>query len=84
MELDDGSVPKSRGAYIPGGAIDGKVLDSQMAAEFHFWAKWGSSCDIGFDAENFLQRHTQYDWLKDYLKDVPAYDWTTVTFEKER
>jgi len=75
-ELDDGSVPGSRGAYLPSGAIDGKVVDSDMAENWQFWAKWGSSCDIAFDAEEFLQRHTQYDWLEGYLVDLPAQPWT--------
>ena len=75
-ELDDGSIPASRSAYYPGGAIDGKVVDSNMAKNWQFWAKWGSSCDIGFDAKQFLEKHTQYDWLGGYLKDLPAGPWT--------
>jgi hypothetical protein len=75
-ELDDGKFPGSRGAYLPGGAIDGKVVDSGLAKNWQFWAKWGSSCDIGFDANEFLQKHTQYDWLEGYLKDLPAESWT--------
>ena len=84
MELDDGSVPGSPGAYIPGGAIDGKVLDSNLAKNWNILARWGSSCDIGFDAEKFLQQHTQYDWLNEYLENLPAHDWTTVAFEKKK
>ncbi len=75
-ELDDGSVPLSRGAYYPGGAVDGKVVDSEMAKNWRFWAKWGSSCDIGFNANEFLEKRTQYDWLRGYLKDLPAEPWT--------
>jgi hypothetical protein len=75
-ELDDGSIPGSRGAYYPGGAVDGKVVDSNLAKNWRFWAKWGSSCDIGFNAKQFLEKHTQYDWLQGYLKDLPAGPWT--------
>ncbi|MHC4593329.1 MAG: phospholipase B family protein, partial [Planctomycetota bacterium] len=75
-ELDDGSIPGSRGAYRPGGALDGKVVDSNMAKNWQLWARWGSSCDIGFDVEQFLEKHTQYDWLAGYLKDLPAEPWT--------
>ncbi len=74
--LDNGSVPGSLGAYLPGGTIDGKVLDANMAAKWEFWAKWGSSCNIGFDADEFLEKHPQYDWLKGYLKSLPAMPWT--------
>ena len=84
-ELDDGSIPTSRYAYYPGGAIDGKVVDSDMAKNWQFWAKWGSSCDIAFDANDFLQKHTQYDWLKGYLRDLPHQPWTVFPVEeKER
>lgn len=83
-ELDDGSIPSSRGAYYPGGAVDGKVVDSNLAKNWRFWAKWGSSCDIGFSAKEFLEKHTQYDWLEGYLKDLPAEPWTIFpTMEKE-
>jgi hypothetical protein len=74
--LDDGAVPGSSRAFFPGGAIDGKVVDAEMAKNRRFWAKWASSCDIGFDAEQFLERHTQYDWLGGYLKNLPAQPWT--------
>ena len=75
-ELDDGSVPGTRSAYSPGGAIDGKVVDSTMAGNWKFWARWGSSCNMGFDAQKFLKNHTQYDWLQGYLKDLPIQPWT--------
>lgn len=77
-ELDDGSVPGSRGAYRPGGAVDAKVVDSDMAANWQFWAKWGTSCDIGFNAAAFLKEHPQYEWLKGYLSDLPAKPWTVL------
>lgn len=82
-ELDDGSLPGSRSAYYPGGAIDGKVVDSDMAENWQFWAKWGSSCDIGFDANQFLQRRPQYDWLQGYLTDLPVEPWTIFPVDKK-
>jgi hypothetical protein len=62
--------------FYPAGALDGKVVDAKMAGEMTFWAKWGSSCDIAFDAEKFLKEHRQYDYLKGYLKSRPAQPWT--------
>jgi len=62
--------------FYPAGALDGKVVDAKMAQEMSFWAKWGSSCDIPFDAEKFLREHRQYDHLKGYLKSRPAQPWT--------
>ncbi len=83
-EQDDGRIPGGApwGAYCPAGALDGKVVDSEMAENWQFWAKWGSSCDRDFDAEQFMERHTQYDWLKGYLKDLPAEPWTIFPREK--
>ncbi len=75
-ELDDGMVPGTLGAYLPGGAVDGKVADSSMAKNWQLWAKWGSSCNIGFNAKEFLEKHPQYEWLDGYLKDLPAMPWT--------
>jgi hypothetical protein len=80
FELDpDPAGPPSDGwvkPYYPGGALDGKVVDAKMALAMTFWGKWGSSCDIPFDAEAFLKAHRQYDYLKGYLKSRPTQPWT--------
>lgn len=80
--LDNGIVPGTMGAFLPGGAIDGKVVDAIMAKNWQIWAKWGSSCDIGFNAKEFLEKHPQYEWQKDYLKDLPAMPWTIFPIDK--
>ncbi|MCU0913765.1 MAG: phospholipase B family protein [Planctomycetes bacterium] len=81
-ELDDGRVPGGRPAYRPSGAFDGKVLDADMARNWRIWAKWGGSCDLGFDAAKFLEKHSQYEWMKGYLPDFPARPWTIFPREK--
>jgi hypothetical protein len=82
-ELDDGqTLGVWHGAYYPAGALDGKVIDTKMAQNWQFWAKWGSSCDRDFRADDFLQRHSQYDWLKGYLRDLPIEPWTIFPREK--
>ncbi len=65
------------GPYYPGGAIDGKVTDSEMAHTMTFYAKFGHSCTIPFDAEEFLKKHPEYEWQKPYLVDFPSFNWTT-------
>ena len=62
--------------YFPGGALDGKVVDAKMALDMSFWGKWGSSCDIPFDADKFLKAHRQYGHLAGYLKSRPTEPWT--------
>jgi hypothetical protein len=64
------------GSYYPGGAIDGKVTDSDLASTMTLHAKFGHSCSITFLAEEFLQQHPEYDWQRPYLFDLPSYDWT--------
>jgi hypothetical protein len=74
--LDDGRVPGAWAAYRPSGAFDGKVVSSDLAENWRLWAKWGSSCDLGFHAAEFLEQHPQYDWMKGYLPDLPPRPWT--------
>jgi len=62
--------------YQPKGAVDGKVVDSELALNMSFWARWGNSAGIPFDANQFLDQHLQYSYLRGYLKDRPAEPWT--------
>ncbi|MEW6363329.1 MAG: C45 family peptidase [Acidobacteriota bacterium] len=83
-ELDNGMVPGSDPPYRPFGAIDGKAVDSTMARRWQLWAKWGHPCDIAFDADEFLARHTQYDWQEGFLKDLPSNPWAVFPPEGRR
>jgi hypothetical protein len=82
LELDDGSVPGAWGAYLPVGTVDGKVVDSDMAKDWQFAAKWGHPCGIGFNAKQFLDKHPQYDWLDGFLKDLAPQEWTILPPKK--
>jgi len=80
-ELADGiTCPTTLAPFWPSGAIDGKVLDATMAADMKFWARWGSSCGTPFFADQFIDQHPQYEWLRGYMDDRPARNW--VVFEK--
>jgi hypothetical protein len=81
-ELDPATDTDDLAPFRPSGAVDGKVLDSEMARSMSFWARWGSSCGMPFLAEKFHQEHTQYDWLRGYLIDRPTRSWTV--FEATR
>lgn len=63
--------------FYPAGVLDGKVIDSKMAKQMSFVAKWGSACDLPFDANAFLKEHAQYEWMTGLLKDRPTQPWTT-------
>jgi len=61
-----------------GGAFDGKVVTGAMAKQWGFWARWGCSCGIGFDAKKFLTVHPQFEWAKAYFQDIKPAPWTFV------
>jgi hypothetical protein len=61
--------------YSPGGSLDGKVLDSKMAKQMSFLARWGSSCGMAFDAKKYLEAHPQFEWMTGLLKDRPSQPW---------
>ncbi len=62
--------------FRPSGAFDGKVTCSELARNFSFWARFGRACGEPFDAEEFLERNPQWNWLRGYLKDRPSQAWT--------
>jgi hypothetical protein len=67
------------GPYYPGGAVQGKAADSDMAAKMSFVARAGHPCGENFYAKPFLTAHPEYAWQKPILKDMPAGPWTVFT-----
>jgi hypothetical protein len=65
-----------RPAFDPHGAVDGKVMDSEMAATLSLSARWGNSSGMPFIAADYLAAQPQFDYLTGYLKDRPAPPWT--------
>lgn len=68
--------PGASEPFCPIGVVDGKVVDSKMAKQMSFIARWGSSCGTPFDAKSFLEEHPQYEWMTGLLKDRPTQPWT--------
>lgn len=62
--------------YYPGGAVTGKVADSDMAARLSLIAHAGHPCGDDFRAAPFLSAHPEYSYLKPILKDMPSGPWT--------
>jgi len=62
--------------YAAFGAIDGKVVDSEMAKKMSFMARWGAACGTPFDAQKYLEEHPQYDWEQGILQSRPSEPWT--------
>src|SRR5512133_1552919 len=62
--------------FAPWGTLDGKVVDSKMAREMSFVARWGSACGTPFSARAYLEKHPQFDWMEGLVKDRPAQPWS--------
>ncbi len=62
--------------FAPRGTVDGIVCDTKLAKNMSFIAKFGSSCDISFDKDEFCKKHRQYYKFCPYLKSRPAQPWT--------
>ncbi len=61
--------------YKCDGTVDGKVVDTALAKQMSFAARWGTACGMPFDAHRFLAAHAQFDWLTPVLKDRPSQPW---------
>ena len=62
--------------FRPFGTLDVKVINTQLAKEMSFKARWGSACGMPFIAKDFLDKHPQFDWMNGLLKDRPTQPWT--------
>jgi hypothetical protein len=80
-ELDPQSTGKGT-PYFPSGTFDAKVVNTAMAKQMSFFARWGTACGTPFNAAEFLARHPQYDWMEGMLKDRPVQEWTVFAAAK--
>ena len=62
--------------YYPGGAVQGKAMDSSMAKAMSFYARRGHPCGTDFLAEPFLKEHPEYEWQRSILPDMQAGPWS--------
>src|SRR6202041_729492 len=72
-EADPGFV---RQPFNPSGAVQGKVMDSDMAGRMTFIARIGHPCGSDFKAQAFLDAHSAYDWQSPALIDMDAGPWS--------
>jgi len=64
------------GTYYPGGAVQGKATDSNMAQRMSFQARAGHPCGQDFIAKDFLTAHPDYSWEAPSLRDMKSGPWT--------
>ena len=70
--------------YSPHGAIDGIVCDSNMAGKMSFFARYGNSCGMAFNASEFCKKHRQFERFCPYLKDRPSQPWSLFSIKKDK
>ena len=65
-EMDENS------KYFPFGSTDVKVVNSSMAREMKFLAKFGSGCNRPFFVDEFIKENPRYKKWKNVLVDMPT------------
>ena len=63
-------------AFTAAGAVQGKATDGNLAKDMKLWAIMGHPCGEPFIASKFLYDHPEFDYQKDYLRDMPGQKWT--------
>lgn len=64
--------------FQPRGAVDGKVMTQESAWDLQFWARWGNSCGMVFNKNEFLDKHPQWLDLQDILETRGGNPWIKV------
>ncbi len=67
------------GKFFPGGTVQAKVTDTQMAGRMQIVAAMGHPCAPDFEAEPFLAAHPEYGWMRGLLTDMKTHPWTTFS-----
>lgn len=66
--------------FQPRGAIDGNLIDSDLAKNMSLLLKFGRSCDTPFIANEFFKNHPQWEHQKPFVFDRPVQSWTVISF----
>jgi len=66
--------------FAPHGAVDGFVMDSELAKKMAFVGRFGNSCGIPFNKDEYCDKHIQWNIFRQYLLDRPSQPW--VEFSK--
>jgi hypothetical protein len=62
--------------FYPGGTVQAKVADAEMAGRMELWAAMGHPCAPDFKAADFLRAHPEYEWMRGILQDMKTQPWT--------
>jgi Phospholipase B len=75
VEVSPRGVPEwDWGPFYPGGTVQSKVIDGTLAGQMAFWAQAGHH-GSDFITDDFLKVHTEYDWMRELLRDMKCQPW---------
>jgi len=74
--MSDPSRPKP---FSPRGVVDGSVADAECIKNMSFIMKYGSSCNVPFNAKEFCDTNRQWKDFEPYLMDRPIQPWTNFS-----
>jgi hypothetical protein len=70
--------------FYPGGTVNAKVADSQMAERMSLWGSVGHPCGGNFKLEPFLKAHPEYAWQREIAGDMPSGAWTQFSISTRK
>jgi hypothetical protein len=79
IELSPRGMGAWQAAEAPAGAVESKVTDAAGAERMSLMAALGHSCGLDFKAGPHLEKHPEFAWMKDILRDMDSRPWTRFT-----
>lgn len=77
VEVSPRGVPEwDWGPFFPGGTVQSKVVDGEMAKHMKIWAAFGHASGPDFHVCEFLKERPEYEWMRDLLGDLKKGPWT--------
>ncbi|MBZ5582847.1 MAG: peptidase C45 [Acidobacteriia bacterium] len=76
VELSPRGMGDWQAPYAPAGAVQNKITDAAGAQKMTLSAALGHACGLNFKAGPHLQKHPDFAWMKDIMRDMDARPWT--------
>lgn len=77
LELSKRGMGSWQPPFAPAGAVQNKVADAAMAEKMEFTAAAGHACGLDYKASAHLAEHPEFEWQKEFLRDLDARGWAT-------
>jgi hypothetical protein len=69
-----------RRSYYMRGCTDGKIINTDMAKNMCFYARFGSACGRAFSVKKHVKKHPKYKSWEPYVDDFKKYRWSKIGF----